>query len=148
MRLETLKKTATADRLAGTDRGGGGRSGGDPGNGGCGGTVRSRLQAQVEIKVAGRGEFIRGSRPAVQAGDVLVRLGCPEWTARRDQALAVREQADPATWIGFPGAGARWRGDGVRTDAAVWPAGAAANEAGGGDLPASAEGRGPLTGVR
>ncbi|MFO1458294.1 MAG: efflux RND transporter periplasmic adaptor subunit [Verrucomicrobiota bacterium] len=71
------------------------RSGGDPVTEDVVGTVRSRLQAQVESKVAGRVEFIRADPgQKVQAGDVLVRLDAREWTARRDQALAVREQAD------------------------------------------------------
>lgn len=59
------------------------------------GTVQSRLRTMVEAKVAGRLEAVRvapGQR--VRRGDELARLESRELVARREQSLAVREQAD------------------------------------------------------
>lgn len=59
------------------------------------GTVRSRVRATVEAKMAGRVESMQavpGQR--VKAGEVMAVLDARELSARRDQAVAVREQAD------------------------------------------------------
>ena len=59
------------------------------------GTVRSRLRALVEAKVAGRIEAVHAvpGQP-VRAGDTLATLDAREWSARRDQAQAAGEQVD------------------------------------------------------
>jgi RND family efflux transporter MFP subunit len=58
------------------------------------GTVRARLQARIEAKVAGRILEMRAvpGQP-VKAGEVLVRLEAQEIRARLDQALAAQQQA-------------------------------------------------------
>ncbi|HXG46656.1 MAG TPA: biotin/lipoyl-binding protein, partial [Methylomirabilota bacterium] len=58
------------------------------------GTVRAKLQARLEAKVAGRIEELRAAPgQSVKAGELLVRLDVREIRAKLDQALAVRQQA-------------------------------------------------------
>lgn len=58
-------------------------------------TVRPKLQARLEAKVAGRIEQMRAvpGQP-VKAGELLVRLDVQEIRARLDQAAAVQQQAE------------------------------------------------------
>ena len=59
------------------------------------GTVRSKLRAQLEAKVAGRILEMRAvAGQPVKAGEVLARLDAQEIRARLDQALATQAQAD------------------------------------------------------
>lgn len=59
------------------------------------GTIRSRVRATVEAKIAGRVESVLAAPgQRVKAGEVLATLDDRELAARRDQAQAVREQAD------------------------------------------------------
>ncbi|MBU6400206.1 MAG: efflux RND transporter periplasmic adaptor subunit [Verrucomicrobia bacterium] len=59
------------------------------------GTVRPRLRASVEAKVSGRiVELPVVPGQTVQAGELLARLDAREIQARRDQALAQRDQAE------------------------------------------------------
>lgn len=57
-------------------------------------TVRAKLQARLEAKVAGRIDRMRAvpGQP-VKTGELLVRLDAREIRAKLDQALAVRQQA-------------------------------------------------------
>jgi membrane fusion protein, multidrug efflux system len=58
------------------------------------GTVRAKLQARLEAKVAGRIQEMRAvpGQP-VKAGELLARLDVQEIRARLDQALAMQQQA-------------------------------------------------------
>jgi len=59
------------------------------------GTVRARLQARIEAKVAGRiVEMLAAPGQPVKAGDLLAQLEVREVQARLDQALAQRDQAE------------------------------------------------------
>jgi RND family efflux transporter MFP subunit len=59
------------------------------------GTVRARLQARIESKVAGRIEEMRVvPGQSVKSGELLVRLDAQEMRARLDQAMAVRQQSE------------------------------------------------------
>lgn len=58
------------------------------------GTIRAKLQARLEAKVAGRIEELRAvPGQSVKAGELLVRLDAQEIRAKLDQALAVGRQA-------------------------------------------------------
>ena len=59
------------------------------------GTVRPKLSAVIEAKISGRIEqMLVVPGQAVTNGELLVRLDAREIQARRDQAVAVRDQAD------------------------------------------------------
>jgi RND family efflux transporter MFP subunit len=58
------------------------------------GTVRAKLQARLEAKIAGRIEQMRPvPGQSVKAGELLVRLDAQEIRAKLDQATAVHQQA-------------------------------------------------------
>ena len=60
----------------------------------CVGTVRAKLQARLEAKVAGRIQEMRAvPGQLVKAGEVLARLEVQEIRAKLDQALAMQQQA-------------------------------------------------------
>lgn len=96
------------------------------------GTVRSKLQARIEAKVAGRiAQMNAVPGQSVKAGEVLVRLDAQEIRARLDQAVAVHEQAQRdlkrTTALLDSGAATRAEHDAVQSRTRV--AAAAAKEA-------------------